>query len=122
MCPLFKKPLLDPTVLDNFYPVLHLPILGKAVETVVELQLQRIMNEMDYLDPFWSGTKTALVTLLDDLWQEQNGDNASILAFLDLFMAFDTLGPTWEVGGWWHNSVLIHLFPLRSVPIGIGRE
>lgn len=39
-----------------------------------------------------SGTQTALVTLLDDLWQEQDGDNASTLAFLDLLTAFDTFG------------------------------
>lgn len=73
MCPLLKKPFLDPSILDNFCLVFHLSFLGKMVEKVVALQLQRSLKEMDYLDTFQSGfrpghgTKAALVSLLDDL-------------------------------------------------------
>lgn len=50
-----KKTSLDPNCLDNFHLVCHLPFLGKMVEKVVAWQLQRILDEMDYLEPFQSG-------------------------------------------------------------------
>lgn len=113
--PSFQEAIAEPYCCRQFLSSLLLPLFregswdsGKTT-TPEDHEWNRLFG------PFWSGTKTALVILLDDLWQELNGDNASILVFLDLLMAFDTLGPTWEVGGWWHNSVLIHLFPLRSV-------
>lgn len=47
---LLKKPQLDPTVMDNFHPVSNL--LGKDAEKMIVQQIQRILNEMDYLKPF----------------------------------------------------------------------
>lgn len=67
---LLKKPSLDLTILDNFHPVSNLSFLEKIVEQVVMQQLQRVLDEANYLDLFQSGfrpgygTKTALVTLL----------------------------------------------------------
>lgn len=40
MCPLLKKPLLDPTMLNNFSPVSNFPFLEKVVEKVIMLQLR----------------------------------------------------------------------------------
>lgn len=54
VCPLFKKPLLDPTILDKFCPVSHFPNLGKVVEKMVVLQFQMILEDTDYPDPFHS--------------------------------------------------------------------
>lgn len=48
--PLLKKPSLDPTPMDSFHPVSNL--LGKVTKKVVVLQVQRILYEMDYLEPF----------------------------------------------------------------------
>lgn len=50
--PLLRGPLLYPTSLDNFLPGSNLPFLKRFVEKMVECQLQRTLNEVDYLDPF----------------------------------------------------------------------
>lgn len=47
--PLLKKPLLDPTILDNFCPVSHLPFLKKVVGKMIVHKLQRTLDEVDYL-------------------------------------------------------------------------
>lgn len=68
-----RKPALDPTVLDNYQPVLNPPFLGKVVERVVASPVQRALDEAAYLDPFQFGfrtgfgTEAALVALVDDL-------------------------------------------------------
>lgn len=59
--------------------------------------LQRPLDEADYLDPFQSrftlghNTETTLATLLDNLWKAHSGDGATIMAFLDLSAAFDSI-------------------------------
>lgn len=52
---LFKKPLLDPIILDNFCPISNLPFWGKMFEKITAPQLQRVLAEADYRDPFQSG-------------------------------------------------------------------
>lgn len=46
--PLFKGLPLNPTRLDSFCPVSHIPFLGKVVERVVAWQRKRTLNEADY--------------------------------------------------------------------------
>lgn len=50
VCLFLKRPLLDPTILNNFFPVVNLPFWGKVMETMVGLQLQRPQEELDYVD------------------------------------------------------------------------
>lgn len=45
---LFKKPLLDPSILDNFCPVSNLPFWGKMIEKVTAEQLKRALDEADF--------------------------------------------------------------------------
>lgn len=52
--PLLKKPSLDPILLDNFCSISHLSFLGKIVKKVVALELQQVLNEMDYLSTFFN--------------------------------------------------------------------
>lgn len=115
MCLLLKKPFLDLNILVNFCSVPHLPFWGKKVEKVVALQIQKILKKMDYLDTFQSrfraghGIKTALVLLLDDLWQQQDGGSDPSL----LFLILGGFGIFWaDLGSWghWHSFVLVHLF------------
>lgn len=71
--PLHKGPLFDPNSLDNFHPNSNVPFLEKAIQEVILLQLQKTLEEMDYLDLFQLGfkhvyrIKMALITLLDGI-------------------------------------------------------
>ncbi|KAF7246760.1 Reelin [Varanus komodoensis] len=92
-----KKASLDPEMATNYRPVANIPFLGEVLEQVVAGQLQALLEETDYLDPFQSGfrpgygTESALVTLYDDLCRERARGSASLLVFLDLTAAFDTI-------------------------------
>lgn len=56
--PLLQKPFLDPTLIDSFHPICNLPFLGKIVQKVIVLQLQRIRRKTYYLDPFHLGFRS----------------------------------------------------------------
>ncbi|KAF7249253.1 putative RNA-directed DNA polymerase from transposon BS, partial [Varanus komodoensis] len=81
----------------NYRPVANIPFLGKVLERVVAGQLQALLDETDYLDPFQSsfrpgyGTESALVALYNDLCREKDRGSASLLILLDLSAAFDTI-------------------------------
>ncbi|KAF7251566.1 Zinc finger FYVE domain-containing protein 26 [Varanus komodoensis] len=81
----------------NYRPVANIPFLGKVLEQVMAGQLQALLDETDYLDPFQSGfrprygTESALVALYDDLCREKDRGSASLLVLLDLSAAFDTI-------------------------------
>ncbi|KAF7243701.1 Pleckstrin-likey domain-containing family M member 3 [Varanus komodoensis] len=95
--PILKKASLDPEVAANFRPVANIPFLRKVLEWVVAGQLQALLDETDYLDPFQSGfrpgygTESALVALYNDLCMERNRGSASLLLLLDLSAAFNTI-------------------------------
>ncbi|KAF7238180.1 Complement C1q-like protein 3 [Varanus komodoensis] len=95
--PVLKKASLDPEMATNYRPVANIPFLGKVLERVVAGQLQALLNETDYLDPFQSsfrpryGTESALVALYNDLCREKDRGSASLLVLLDLSVAFDTI-------------------------------
>ncbi|KAF7251184.1 Brother of CDO [Varanus komodoensis] len=91
--PVLKKASLDPEVATSYRLVANIPLLGKMLEWVVAGQLQVLLDETDYLDPFQSCfrprycTESALVTLYDDLCR----GSASLLVLLDLSAAFTTI-------------------------------
>ncbi|KAF7251092.1 putative RNA-directed DNA polymerase from transposon BS [Varanus komodoensis] len=95
--PVLKKASLDPEMADNYRPVANIPFLGTVLERVVAGQLQALLDETDYLDPFQSGfrpgygTESALVALYDDLCRERDRGSASLLVLLDLSVAFNTI-------------------------------
>uniref|UniRef100_A0A8D2JHL2 Reverse transcriptase domain-containing protein n=1 Tax=Varanus komodoensis TaxID=61221 RepID=A0A8D2JHL2_VARKO len=95
--PVLKKALLDPEMATNYKPVANILFLGKVLKQVVAGQLQALLDETDYLDPFQSGfrpgysTESALVALYDDLCREKDRGSASLLVLLDLSVAFNTI-------------------------------
>lgn len=50
ICPLLKKPSLEPAILDKMHLVCNLPFGGKVIEKVVTQQLLTILDEADYLE------------------------------------------------------------------------
>uniref|UniRef100_A0A8D2J5Z0 Reverse transcriptase domain-containing protein n=1 Tax=Varanus komodoensis TaxID=61221 RepID=A0A8D2J5Z0_VARKO len=110
--PVLKKASLDPEVATNYRPVANIPFLGKVLEWVVVGQLQALLDETDYLDPFQSGfrpgygTESALVALYDDLCRERDRGSASLLVLLDLSEAFDNID----------HGILLN----RLVGLGVG--
>lgn len=60
--PLLKQPLLDSTC-----PNSHIPFLEKVVEKVLAWQLQRVLDEVDYLNPFQS-----VFSILAWLWDRNS--------------------------------------------------
>ena len=62
-----------------YQPVANLPYLGKVLEQVVARQLQALLDETDFPDPFQLGFRlgfaieTALVALYDDFAGRETG-------------------------------------------------
>ncbi|KAF7246590.1 Craniofacial development protein 2 [Varanus komodoensis] len=88
--PILKKESLDQEMATNYRLVINIPFLGKVLERVVVGQLQVLLDDTNYLDPFQSGfrpgygTESALVTLYNDLCRKRD-------VLLDLSVAFDTI-------------------------------
>lgn len=122
--PLHKTPLLDPTCLDNFHPVSKLPFLGKVVEKVAA-----ILDEMDYLEtfsqdsgPVWD--RNIIGHIIDDRWWEWDWSGATILAFHELSVAFNTIDHGILLGCLWVLGLFCTgLAPLsKAGPISINTE
>lgn len=84
-------------VFDQFWLVSNLSFLNKVIEWVVAFQNQRIIEEMDYLDPFnicfrpGSGLDVTLVALVNYLFWVQDRGHMSLLILLDFSAAFYTM-------------------------------
>ncbi|KAF7247744.1 Reverse transcriptase-like protein [Varanus komodoensis] len=85
-----------PKLMDEFQ-LLRSDDVDKVLERVVAGQLQALLDETDYLNPFQSGfrpgygTESALVALYTDLCREKDRGSASLLVLLDLSVAFNTI-------------------------------
>lgn len=66
--PIFKKPLLNPTLLDNNQPMSNLPFLGKVLKLLL-ISFQKILCDTNYHDPFQPdfGIENTLVSLIYDI-------------------------------------------------------
>ena len=95
--PLLKKPSLDPNILKNYRPISNLSFLSKITEKVVLKQLTDYLNcnnlfpkQQSAYRPSHS-TETALLKVSNDILQALDSGNISVLSFLDLSAAFDTI-------------------------------
>ena len=95
--PLLKKQGLDAECLANYRPVSSLPFLSKLIEKVVASRLREHLQRYSLLSPFQSAyrphfsTETALTKFYNDLARASDVGDISIVIFLDLSAAFDTV-------------------------------
>lgn len=86
-------------MLDNYWLVQNLPFLGKVVELHRVSQLQRVLDEADYLGPFQSGWKQPWLPTLGTGWRECIFDGPPG----HFKVGFDTIDYV-LVGGWPSDS------------------
>ena len=95
--PLLKKPTLDPDVMKNYRPVNTLSFLSKLIERVVLKQLDDHMHENNLHEHTQFGykkyhsTETMVLGLTEEALKGFDEGLATIVIFLDLSAAFDTI-------------------------------
>jgi len=111
--PLIKKPDLASTDPRSYRPISNLSVVSKLLERIVFRQLYTYLSAADLLPRLQSAyrthhsTETALLKVLTDILYAVDDGDLSVLAFLDLSAAFDTID---------HDILLTRL----KVSIGIG--
>ncbi len=84
-------------ILGNYRPVSLLPFIAKTLERVVFNQVTAFLTQNNLLDSNQSGfrsghsTKTALLSVIEDLRLTRTASKSSLLILLDLSAAFDTV-------------------------------
>ena len=93
--PLYKGG--DREVVGNYRPVSLLPLPGKILEKIVHDRMSNFFEESSFLSPnqgsFRKGysTVSTIADLTDDLFNGINKGHTSLVAFIDLQKAFDTV-------------------------------
>jgi len=95
--PLLKKPNLNPDDPANYRPISNLNTLSKIIERVFLARLLPQVNSSSNFNMFQSAyrkhhsTETALLKILDDVYQNAGQLKSTLLIGLDLSAAFDTI-------------------------------
>ena len=95
--PLLKKSGLDIDVKNNYRPVNNLKFFSKLTERVVKKRLDMHMNIHDLNEPSQFGykknhnTETMMIGLFDEALRAFDENQATVIIFLDLSAAFDTI-------------------------------
>jgi hypothetical protein len=95
--PLLKKKTSDLNDLMNYRPVANLPFLSKLIERAVAKQIVLHLSSHEYLDPHqyayrrFHSCETALLHVLNEVYQCINEKKVTLLVLIDLSAAFDTV-------------------------------
>ena len=95
--PILKRGKKDPDELTSYHPISNLRVLSKALKKLVAFQLRSYL-EQNHLFPAlqsayrpFHSTETAILKVTSDILCSINKGNASLLCFLDLSSAFDSI-------------------------------
>lgn len=95
--PLLKKPSLDQNILKNYRPVSNLPFLSKILEKVVSRRIEEHLtkNQLHEINQSayrkFHSTETALLKVQNDILENLDKGDVTVLVMLDLSAAFDTI-------------------------------
>ena len=95
--PRLEKSGLDPAEIKNYRPISNLPFMSKVIEKLILTQLTRYLTANGLFPKFQSGfrrhhsTETAILRVLFDIDSAIDQDQVSLLALLDVSVAFDTV-------------------------------
>jgi len=95
--PIFKKSNLDSSDISNFRPISNLLFVSKLLERTVSQQLTVYLESESLLHLFQSAyrannsTETAILRFYSDLVAASDVGDISLMSFLDLSAAFDTV-------------------------------
>ena len=84
----------DRTDVSNYRPVSLLPLLGKLIEKVVHAKVTQFLNRFNVLSDKQGGFRKGFSTassITDILFNNANNGLTSLVAFIDLKKAFDTV-------------------------------
>ena len=95
--PVLKKTNADPDEPKNYRPISNMTFMSKVIERIVAEQVTRHLNISNLMPPLQSAyrchhsTETAVVKVLSDILDAVDTGKVTLLGFLDLSAAFDTV-------------------------------
>ena len=87
----------NPKSFDDLRPISLLPVFAKIFEKILERNMTKFLNKNDIITPSQFGfrinssTELAITTLFDKLLNNLNENKVTLLLFLDLRKAFDSV-------------------------------
>ena len=97
VCPMLKKPSLDPAELSSYRTISNLSFISKTVERVVAARFSEHVETEHSLPSHQSAyranhsTETAVTAVHNELMRNIDSGKVSVLILLDLSAAFDTV-------------------------------